>query len=226
MTALDKILFLDIETVSQFRTYDELDERWQKLWDHKCKSFHVPDKSTDELYAQKAAIYSEFGKILCIGLAFERNGEVRTKAIIGEDESSVLQEFFGIVNQHFARPESNAFSGHNIKEFDIPYICRRAMIHQLELPLILQIGGKKPWEVKYLYDTIEQWKFGDQKSYVSLDLLAACLGLESSKGKMDGSMVGHYYWNEADLNSIAEYCLEDVLLSMKVYKRIFAPDQH
>ena len=52
--------------------------------------------------------------------------------------------------------------GHNIKEFDVPYIARRMLINGLPLPDVLQIGWKKTIGVKFL-DTLELWRFGDYK---------------------------------------------------------------
>lgn len=215
------VLFIDIETVSQGRNYSDLDDRWKGLFEKKIKFYleKEPEKSLDQLYQEKAAIYAEFGKIVCIGLGFFHKEQLRIKTIAG-DEEEVLNEFFTLISQHFNNPDRHIICGHNIREFDIPYICRRATIHALQLPSILNISNRKPWEVKFLVDTLEMWKFGDMKNFISLDLLAASLGLDGSKGDMDGSQVGRVYYEDHDMKRIASYCAQDVWVTCNVYLRM------
>lgn len=219
---LSNVLFLDIETVSQYPEFSLLDNRWKMLFEKKIRFFQEkdPDKSMDQLYKDKAAIYAEFGKIICIGLGFFNRDQLRIKTISGDDEENILNEFFSLISQHFKNPDRHIICGHNIREFDIPFICRRASIHGLQLPPILNLSNKKPWEVKYLVDTLEMWKFGDMKNYISLDLLSACLGLNGSKDDMDGSQVGQVYYEEGDLKRIANYCAQDVWVTTNVYLRM------
>ena len=101
-------------------------------------------------------------------------------------------------------------SGHNIKEFDVPYVCRRMLVNGIKLPNILNIFGKKPWEVLNI-DTMDLWKFGDYKSYTSLKLLAALFGIATPKDDIDGSDVGKVFWIDNDLERIVTYCQKDVL---------------
>jgi predicted PolB exonuclease-like 3'-5' exonuclease len=218
----NNVLFIDIETVSQVKNHSDLDDRWKALFEKKIKFYHdkEPEKSLDQLYQEKAAIYAEFGKIICIGLGFFHKEQLRIKTITGDDEEEVLNEFFSLISQHFNNPDRHIICGHNIREFDIPYICRRAMIHALQLPSILNISNRKPWEIKFLIDTLEMWKFGDMKNYISLDLLAASLGLEGSKGDIDGSQVGKVYHDDHDLKRIANYCAQDVWVTCNVYLRM------
>ena len=86
------------------------------------------------------------------------------------------------------------------------------------IPEILDNAGKKPWEVKML-DTLDLWKFGDYKSYTSLDLLTSILGIPSPKDDIDGSMVAGIYRDEHDLNRIVTYCEKDVLAVAQVLLR-------
>ncbi len=144
---------------------------------------------------------------------------VRLKSFAGDDERTVLSQFFDLVGTSFNNPFKHGFCGHNIKEFDIPYICRRAVVHQLAFPPTLDIAGKKPWETPHLIDTLELWKFGDRKNYTSLKLLAAVLGFPSPKDDIDGSEVGKVYWEESDLERIARYCEKDVLATIQLYLR-------
>ncbi|MBK9271808.1 MAG: ribonuclease H-like domain-containing protein [Saprospiraceae bacterium] len=216
-----KILFLDIETVSAAMEWKELDSKWQELWAAKSKFYaqQHPELSEEQIYTDRAAIFSEFGRIVCISLGTFHQDGIRLKSLVGE-EKDILLQFFDMVNLHFNDPQKHGFCGHNIREFDLPYICRRAIILNIPIPPILQLSGKKPWESHYILDTLEMWKFGDIKNFSSLDLLAACLGLPSSKTDISGKDVSRVFWQEKDIQRIAEYCMKDVALTANVYLRL------
>ncbi len=230
MKQLSKTLFLDIETVSQYREYDEMDPSWAKAWQKKHNVIFRNDPTImtpEQSYTQRAAIYSEFGKIICISVGYlnrqgEEDYELRTKSFSGDDEEQILRDFAKLIDEHFYSSSQHHFCGHNIREFDIPYVCRRMIIHGLKIPEILDVRGKKPWEVKYFLDTLEQWKFGDYKAFVSLDLLTQTLGVPSPKDGIDGSEVGNYYYEKQDLESIVAYCERDVRAVVDVMLRMCA----
>ncbi len=225
------ILFLDIETVSGQATFPELGEDLQYLWGLKSKSLrrNEPEPLDEEgmaaFYKDKAAIYAEFGKIICIsvGVVYRdkdtKQLRVRFKSFADKDEAKLLTEFGQMLDQFYKNTNKYFMCGHNIKEFDVPYMCRRMVVHQLALPNMLDIAGKKPWETKHLLDTMELWKFGDRKSYTSLKLLAAALGFPSPKDDIDGSEVGRVFWEEDDLPRIARYCEKDVLATIQLFLR-------
>ena len=225
---LSKVLFLDIECVSGKATYDELNEDFQYLWKLKSKFIlkkydeEVTDEDAAGAYKEKAGIYAEFGKIICISVGVVgRNPEtkelfVRLKSFESENEKELLQAFSEMVGQYYNNTNTHYFCGHNIREFDIPYICRRMLINQLPLPRSLDVAGKKPWETKHFIDTLELWKFGDYKNYTSLKLLAAVFGFPSPKDDIDGSEVGRVFWEENDLPRIARYCEKDVLATVQL----------
>ena len=227
-----KILFFDIETVSLTSNYPELSPSLQESWQRKAKSFYPNNEEEltveqlQESFRNKAAIFAEFGKIVCIsmGIAYwdKEIGQykIRLKSFAQASEEELLKSFCELLNKHYSNPLINALAGHNIKEFDIPYICRRLIINRLGLPEILKISGKKPWELNYFLDTMEMWKFGDWKSYTSLKLLTAIFNIPSPKDDIDGSQVGQVYWEENDLMRISRYCEKDVLATMLVYDRI------
>lgn len=205
------ILFLDIETVPQYPTYADTPDNYRHLWDEKAAHLKADDKSPDELY-QRAGIYAEFGKIVCISAGFFTDSgakKIRIRSYYGHDEKTLLTEFFKMLNSHFSG-NSRFLCAHNGKEFDFPFICRRAMINRLNIPEILNTQGKKPWEVTHL-DTMELWKFGDYKHYTSLKLLAAVFGIPSPKDDIAGDQVFSVYYKENDLKRIAVYCEKDVL---------------
>jgi len=215
----EDILFLDIETVPVESSYRNLDPVFQALWEKKSKQFRSEDKSAEEVY-DRAGIYAEFGKIICIsaGLIKDKDPYVfRIKSFYGDDEKSILSEFSAMLSK-FTRNREALLCAHNGKEFDYPYIARRMIINSLIIPEILDNAGKKPWEVKLL-DTIDLWKFGDYKSYTSLDLLTSILGIPTPKDDIDGSMVAAVYYEEHDITRIARYCEKDVLAVAQVLLR-------
>jgi hypothetical protein len=218
---LTKILFLDVETVSQYANFEELPERFKNLWIKKANYIANEHETPEETY-NRAAIYSEFGKIVCISvgfLAWQNNAYVlRIKSFFGDDEKTVLLDFFELLNKHF-NTQNHYLCAHNGKEFDYPYIARRALINGLSLPKLLQIAGKKPWEVKLL-DTMELWKFGDYKSYTSLDLLTSVFDIPTPKDDIDGSMVNATYWIENDLEKIVTYCQKDVVALTQLFLKM------
>jgi uncharacterized protein YprB with RNaseH-like and TPR domain len=217
---LDDVLFLDIETVPQESSMTLLDPVMQALWDKKSKSFRNMDQTPEEAY-ERAGIYSEFGKIICIsvGVFTELSPHsFRIKSFYGDDEKILLNEFSGMLTKFCKTKREALLCAHNGREFDFPYIARRMIINNLIIPEILDNAGKKPWEVKLL-DTMDLWKFGDYKNYTSLDLLTSILGIRSPKDDIDGSMVAGIYYNDKDLARIARYCEKDVLAIAQVLLR-------
>ncbi len=219
---LKDILFLDIETVPAYASYHELPEKLQKLWDKKAGQIKREADDTPETLYNRAGIYAEFGKIVCISVGFvtydHGKNQLRVTSYFGDDEKALLTAFFELLNGYYHKPES-LLCGHNAKEFDFPYIARRGLINGLSLPKILHIAGKKPWEVKHI-DTMELWKFGDYKSYTSLDLLTTIFNIPTPKDDIDGSMVGSVYWNDNDLLRIVEYCQKDVVALVQLFLRL------
>lgn len=221
-----KTLIIDIETVPLTEDWLSLPDALKKHWMHKMNFLHLTDEQKLDpaaVYQERAGIYSEFGKVVCIGMGYivHQDGQqvVRLKSLQNDDEEALLEAFCETVT-HFAEQNRDiVFCGHNIKEFDIPYICRRMLIHGMDLPASLNISGLKPWQIPH-QDTLELWRFGDYKSYVSLDLLAQVLQVPSSKSDIDGSQVAATYWKEKDLDRIAEYCLRDVYTTALVYMKL------
>jgi len=211
---IENVLFLDIETVSQFSDFQQLDETTQQLWEQKSLSL-CKDGQTPESIYEKAGIYAEFGKIICISVGFAHRIEggqlaFRLKSCFDDDEPELLKEFSEVISR-FGMQRSNMFlCAHNGKEFDFPYIARRMLINGIKLPACLDVAGKKPWEVPFL-DTMELWRFGDYKNYTSLKLLTHVFSIPSPKDDIDGSQVGGVYWQEKNLPRIVRYCEKDVL---------------
>ena len=169
---IENVLFLDIETVPQYSDFNSVPENFKEFWDKKSTYFRDENQSASDVY-QRAGIYSEFGKIICIsvGIAVSKTDHrtFRLKSFFGDDESVLLQEFAGMLKKYHSSNHDLQLCAHNGKEFDFPYIARRMLINGVKLPKLLDIAGKKPWEVMFL-DTMELWKFGDYKNYGALDL--------------------------------------------------------
>lgn len=225
-----KVLFLDIETVSGRATYSDLDDTFKYLWGLKAPGVlkrygeELTEEEVSDSYVDKAAIYAEFGKIVCISVGAvyrdkDKRLKIRLKSFANRDEKVLLEEFNAMLDQYYPDTAKQFICGHNIKEFDVPYMCRRMIANQMRLPKMLQITGKKPWQVEHLLDTMALWKFGDYKSYTSLKLLAGVLGFPTPKDDIDGSEVGRVFWNEDDLERIAVYCEKDVLATAQLFFR-------
>ncbi|MGB2085966.1 MAG: 3'-5' exonuclease [Flavobacteriaceae bacterium] len=215
---LAKILFLDIETVPEESDYSTLSTYRQALWAEKT-AYQRQDEISPEDFYERAGIWAEFGKIVCISVGFfdtsePQNDSFRIKSFSGE-EKHILQQFKSLCRNHFYL-KSHLLCAHNGKEFDFPYIARRMIIHRIGLPKILNLFGKKPWEVPHL-DTLQLWKFGDYKHYTSLKLLAEVLGIPTPKDDIDGSDVARVYYQEKNLDRIVRYCEKDVLTLAQVF---------
>ena len=219
---LEKILFLDIETVPEYGNWEDLDESTQKLWDKKTKMQRKEEFSAEEFYTERGGIMAEFGKIICISVGIlEKNEKLMIKSFYGDDEKKLLEEFGSIFNHPKLRDA--VLCAHNGKEFDFPWIARRFLINGMQPPKPFQMFGKKPWEIPHL-DTMELWKFGDYKSFVSLELLAHVFGIPTPKDDIDGSMVASIYYIEKDLFRIVQYCEKDVLTLANIFRRMRQED--
>ena len=223
MVPLQNILFLDIETVSQYASFEGLPDEWKELWTRKAEGLlRNRENQTVETVYERAAIYAEFGKIVCISCGVVQvtgtERKLLLKSFSGHDEKTLLSSFCDTISK-WAQEGNKYLCAHNGKEFDFPYLCRRMVINEVCIPGMLAVSGKKPWEVNHI-DTMELWKFGDFKSYTSLNLLACALGIKSPKDDIDGSMVGSIYWNTHDLSRIVHYCQKDVVTVAQVYLRL------
>ena len=223
---LEKMMFIDIETAGQTATSLELSEKMQSLWSSRSEILrgHLGDKypdnkgkSDEDLFQAKSALQAEFGRIISItiGLIKFVDGEpvANLASYSGEDEVDILTRVFTAITK--MEKTGIKVVGHNIKRFDIPFICKRAFINGISLPTTLQVWDKKPWETA-LIDTSELWSFGAwQEGFTSLDLLATVLGIDSPKSDINGSQVHEAYYNGQILR-IEEYCQRDVVTVMQI----------
>ena len=215
---LEKVLFLDIETVAQSPEFSQLAEDFKTHWERKANFIGKENETAEDVYG-RAGIYAEFGKIVCISVGFIKmeNGvkTLRLKSFYHDDEKVLLSDFFELLNSYYNYRDAQ-LCAHNGKEFDFPYIARRALVNGIAIPEILDLAGKKPWEVNHL-DTLQLWKFGDYKHYTSLSLLTTIFNIPTPKDDIDGSMVNDVYWKDKDLKRIAIYCEKDVIALTQLF---------
>jgi uncharacterized protein YprB with RNaseH-like and TPR domain len=217
---INDILFLDIETVPQEENWSLLSKSTQELFENKTQ-YQRKDEFTAAQFYERAGIWAEFGKIICISVGYfvdiKEVKQFRITSFFGDNEHQLLTDFKVLLNKHFAK-KANVLCAHNGKEFDFPFIARRMIVHQIELPSKLNLFGKKPWEIPHL-DTLELWKFGDYKHYTSLKLLTSILGIPSPKGDIDGSEVAGVYYKEKNIERIVTYCEKDTIAVAQILLR-------
>ncbi|MDD2548871.1 MAG: 3'-5' exonuclease [Bacteroidales bacterium] len=216
----EDVLFLDIETVPQHASLNDLPSELAELWSKKARRIGDENQTPEETY-QRAGIYAEFGKIICIsvGLIVNKANQLffRVKSFAGDNEAKLLLDFADMLEKFSAKPQAN-LCAHNGKEFDFPYIARRMLVNGITIPKLLDVAGKKPWEVRFL-DTMELWKFGDYKHYTSLNLLTHIFSIPTPKDDIDGSQVADVYYNEKNLDRIVRYCEKDALAVAQLFLR-------
>lgn len=210
---IENLFLIDIETVSGVQHFHLLNDEWKELWTEKILKSLPPDTTSEEYYPKRAAILAEFAKVICISTGYFKKEndqwQLKIKSFYSEDEKEVLESFISMLQQFNSKNSKWIFTGHNIKEFDIPFLCRRMLVNNMPIPSCIDFQNMKPWETPVL-DTLHLWRFGDYKHYTSLKLLAASLGVPSPKDDIDGSRVGEVFWTEKNLKRIALYCGKDV----------------
>ena len=238
---LPTLLFFDLETSSEYGTFEELEEnnpRKADLWKIKHDKAKVKDperwsKSYKETYEEMSPLSAEFGRIVCGTFSYFVNmsvggkmvwaGKMKsfhdTEASESSEVSQVLKPISELLTNIERAGKSMRLCGHNIKKFDIPWLAKRMIMNDVSVPPQLQVWGKKPWEVSHL-DTGELWSFGNWDGYVTLDLLSCSLGVPSPKADMSGEYVGRTFWIEKNYDKIKKYCEEDVKCVGKICHRL------
>ena len=220
----EDLIVIDIETASVSASFNLLEEKWQELWEEKTVRILPEGITPGEFYLQRAGVMAEFSKIVCISIGYfirEQHLKIRVKSFYGDDEKKILVDFLQTISKIESFNNNWCFAGHNIKEFDIPFICRRLLVNNMRIPPYLDFQNMKPWETN-IVDTFQYWRFGDYKNFTSLKLLAAAMGVPSSKDDIDGSMVGELYHSgdveerAINMKRIATYCQKDVVTTANI----------
>lgn len=224
---LTKLLFIDIETVGVQPDWESLVKenpglsfQFENYFDWFQKRFpEDADKPISQMFVNRSALVPEFNKVACVSVAFVmENGETKITSYSDTDEKKLLTE----VQKLLYRIGELGFwlCGHNVKGFDIPVLAKRMIMNGLMPPKILPGHDTKPWEIKAL-DTKELWQYGGYGSIASLELMCACLGVESSKTmEVTGNKVHEAYWVKKDYEGIVKYCEKDVLVLIEVIKKL------
>ena len=221
---LNDLLIIDIETVPAKSCYTDLDDAWKLLFSDKAAKTVPFQGSVEEIYKKRAGIWAEFGKVVCIGAGFfltlpSEQLELQLFSFSGHNEAQILRDFTLFCETRQSRNREFRYAGHNIREFDIPFLGRRMLINGLPLPESLRLQDKKPWEVSH-FDTLGYWKFGDYKNYISLHLLANVLQIPSPKQGISGADVQDLYYQHNNLQGIVDYCKQDLLATARIIQRL------
>jgi DNA polymerase elongation subunit (family B) len=151
-TKLSNILFLDIETVPEVSQFSDLSEKKQEMFAKKTE-YQRKEEFTPEEFYERAGIWAEFGKIVCISVGFfdpfSQDKTLRIKSFYGKEESRILTDFKTLLEKYFYQPQ-HLLCAHNGKEFDFPYIARRMIIKRIPLPERLNRFGRNPWELAHV----------------------------------------------------------------------------
>lgn len=217
---LDDVVFIDIETV---RVTDKLekDTPLYDSWEYKLRYSREGDKfdgTLEDAFLEKAALFSEFAKIVCISIGKIKDDTINIKSYASENEKELLSNFCNVIDKLVAKNIRTRFAGHAINGFDLPFIMRRCIINGLDIPSILDTAHLKPWELTSI-DTLTLWR---STSFYGASLLniAVALDLPSPKSDINGADVSDVYWRDKDIKRISEYCERDVITVANIVRKI------
>lgn len=226
--AIYNFLYFDVETACAYKSYEDMETqnpRLAALWKKRCNYYRgaspeLSDATDSDIFLQKGSLEPEFARVVCVTFgSFEEDGQKRFISFSGDDEIDILTKTNKVLNNAMAK--NWKLCGHNIKGFDVPCLGKRMIYNGINPSGNIQIWDKKPWEIPYV-DTSDIFAFGSwvQQKYLSLDLLACSLNIESPKGDLDGSKVNATYWTDGDYEKISTYCEADVKTVMEVMEKI------
>lgn len=219
-----KLLFIEVATTSQEKSFTDLEEKnptIAEIFKNSRDSFAeriqgTKDMDVYDIYTSYAGIYPEFGKIVCISLgALDKEGKVKITTFTG-DEKDILLKSRTVLDTAASK---YTLCGHNIKNFDLPYLGKRYLIHGLRPPTLLPKFDTKPWEIKAI-DTRDIWTFGGFKSFSSLEIVSTLLNLKPYTD-VKGDMVGYHYWDK-HIDKVIEYCESEIKLTIDIIKKLNA----
>lgn len=231
-TDIKDLIYIDIETVRGYRTLEEAPTIVQEAWEYKLR--YSPEKlegmEPKEAYIDKAALYPEFGKIACVTIGFDTGdsklllkscyeGQELKNGEVINSEKELLTTINKVI--HYHAKSTRFLCGHAIKGFDIPYVMRRAMVHDIhDIHDLFDTSMLKPWELNAI-DTNELWK-GTGFYGASILAIAAVLNLPSPKIDIVGSETSDIYYSD-DPNRfvrIKDYCERDVVTVANIVRKL------
>jgi DNA polymerase elongation subunit (family B) len=178
---------------------------------------------TEEQF-RRLALHAEYGRVLSVGMIVEQDGEVVCHGVLGReretlrfhlDEARTLRGFW---NQLRGFDEKrDLVVGHNVYEFDLPFLYKRSFIHRVRPSIRLSFAR---YRSRPIFDTMKEWELWAWRPGIKLEELAEVLRLGMTKTEgMDGSCI--YDWfREGRHREIADYCLRDVELTREIYYRL------
>ena len=226
--SINKLLFFDIETVGMTPDLNSLEENYPEHYRlfinyldwFRRKYNDTENMDAEEIYENKSALIPEFGKIVCASFSFiTPKGDIHTQTFSDDDEKVLLLQIKDILEKVYTLDFH--LCGHNIKNFDIPYLGKKFLSNGIKPPKILPSYSTKPWEIKAI-DTKELWGFSSNYGLSSLDLMSVSMGIESPKtGSLSGKDVHSKYWFDREIDKISQYCEEDVKSLLQIIKKIY-----
>lgn len=216
--SLEEILFIDIETV---RVTDKLGKgSLRDSWEYKMRNESV--SNLDETYEDKAPLYAEFAKVVCVTIGMVKSDGVYIQSYYGDLEKDVLAEVSSALNALFKKYPNLVICGHSILGFDIPFLIRRFIVNQIRVPKSINVIGEKPWNLSDRFLDIAEWWKSTGFYGASLCNITTALDIESPKQEIDGSKVSNtYYKIKGGLTKIVKYCEEDVFACIKITQHLF-----
>ena len=229
----EKLFYFDCEWVPIAKDLTEFENNYPELYksflhQYKKKGGDIlPDRKNleeksegmtiQEFWDNKAHFYPEFCKIICVSYGYFNNGILVVKSIYGDDEKKIMQSVATLFNK--VADQGYILCGYAIKRFDMPWLSKRMMVNGVVPPRSICSYGKKPWEIE-VFDLPEVWGQGNmQESFTPFELTCSALGIETSKGELDGSKVAGAYFN-GELEKIKTYCEKDVEVSANLAERL------
>lgn len=219
------LFYFDIETTSKYRNLIEFEnndkkgyELFLKKLNRKSDNYIDWKDEPSKVYMDKSPLIPEYGKIVCVSMAYYRNDEIKIKSVYGEDEEKIVNEVYKIF-ENIGRNTTFGTCGYYIKGFDIPWLNKKMMKYGLEIPILLKTFNIKPWD-KNVFDLAEVWRSNGTLENVSFDEMLHDLGVESPKDDISGEDVGKVYWIDENLERIKDYCEKDVIACVEAAKRI------
>jgi hypothetical protein len=221
---VSKRIFLDIETLPPVEAFREKLAR--DIYAEQGLSELGPSEAEIDVEVEKRfrdlALRGEWGRLLCVGLVIEEDGDIRHCGVLGRDretrrfhldEARTLRSFWHLVARF--REGQDLFIGHNLLDFDLPFLYKRSCIHGVRPSINLSF---RRYQSQPVFDTMWEWTKWRQR--ISLHELTQALGMPSPKESgVDGLSIYDLY-QQGRHEEIAQYCMQDVKSARDVFYRL------
>lgn len=219
----EHVIAIDIETVRVCDKFDTAPEGYKEAWSYKNKQEGViPDyEKLEQMWEMNTALYAEFSKVCAVSIAFMHQGELYCKEFYGVDEKAVLEQLADSLDKIVMKGKEEGITyrlvGHSAKFFDYPFLSKRYIINEMDIPLMLDSTNLKPWETTNLC-TNELWKVGGLGAGSSLQALCNVLNIPVSKTDLVGDEVGQSYFKD-EHERISRYCSQDSVATFNIFRK-------